>query len=64
MGANVFTGMNKIHITSIDFHAKRRNTPIIIDNAHTVPQQRALDYGPSLGGLNQVYNIPQIWVWD
>ncbi len=25
-----------------------------IDNAHTVPE-RALDCGPGLGGLNQVY---------
>ncbi len=27
---------------------------IAIDNAHTVPQM-ALDCGPGLGGLNQVY---------
>ncbi len=30
------------------------NVLLAIDKAHTEPQ-RALDYGPGLGGLNQVY---------
>ncbi len=29
---------------------------LVIDNAYTVPQ-RALDWGPDLGGLNQVYGL-------
>ncbi len=35
------------------------NVLLAIDKAHTIPQ-RALDYIPSFGGLNQVLIVPTI----